>query len=109
MYVLEQVEDNRQKQPKKLIRPSNTLGSFRVYYDNVLCNCIYLRLNQQSIRAATSRSHGDSSFHEDLQQARCEFKTAPVRLAKLVSLAGDEKRGSNKEAVTTSDSPSDLQ
>ena len=77
---------------------------------------IYLWFNQQCIRAATSHSRRNSSFQEDLQQARCEFMNAPARFAKLVSLAGDEKetkvkQDSNNEAITTSDSSvnSDLQ
>ena len=79
-------------------------------------NYIYLWLNQQSIRSATSHSRRKSSFEEDLQQAHCEFRNASVRFAKLVSLAGDEKevkatQDSKNEAITTSDSPvdSDLQ
>ena len=103
MYVLDTM--GKKKTAKKLIRPSNTRVSLAI----VLCNCIYLWLNQQSIRAATS-CKGGRSFHEDLQQARCEIKNAPTRLAKLVIKAGDEK-DSKTEAVTTSDSPmdSDLQ
>ena len=53
MYVLDQVGDNRQKQPKNLIRPSNTLGSFRVYYDNCL-----MQLHLSVIKPTEhSRSH----------------------------------------------------
>ena len=45
----------------------------------------------QCIRAATSHSRRNSSFQEDLLKARCEFANAPVRFAKLVCSAGDEK------------------
>lgn len=45
----------------------------------------------QCIRAATSHSRRHSSFQEDLLKARCEFANAPVRFAKLVRSAGDEK------------------
>jgi len=103
MYVLETIGKTSQR---KFLSPSGYLTVI------VLHNCIYLWLNQQCIRAATSHSRRDSSFQEDLQQARCEFRNAPARFAKLVSLAGDEKeikatQDSNNEAVTISDSPVD--
>lgn len=68
---------------------SNYVFILKVILDKVII--IFVSSIWQCVRAATSHSRRNSSFQEDLLTARCEFENAPVKFAKLVSLAGDEK------------------